>query len=236
MADWLFGAVSLLLHFDGVNASTTFTDVKGHSFTAVGNSQISTAASKFGGSSGLFDGTGDYIYASATSSDFTFDTGGLTFEAWINPTSTSSVRGICGTGLSAGPFLRLNSGKLEWLQGTSQIVIGSTTIATGAWTHVAACRKSGVTTLYVNGQPDGSGNDASNFSTSDFYVGTHNGAYFFHGYIDEMRITKGSARYDGPFTPPSEAFEDQAAYEHPQYSRILTPRRSIQLPINHIGI
>jgi hypothetical protein len=56
-----FASVSALLHFDGSDGSTTFTDVTGTIWTANGNAQIDTAQSVFGGASGLFDGTGDFI-------------------------------------------------------------------------------------------------------------------------------------------------------------------------------
>lgn len=55
-----------LLHMNGVDASTTFTDTASggtHTWTASGNAQIDTAQSKFGGASGLFDGNGDYIWS-----------------------------------------------------------------------------------------------------------------------------------------------------------------------------
>ena len=51
----------LLLHCNGTDGSTTFTDEIGKTVTANGNAQIDTAQSKFGGASGLFDGT-EIIY------------------------------------------------------------------------------------------------------------------------------------------------------------------------------
>jgi len=79
-----FASVVLLLHCNGSNGGTTFTDNSsyGRAMTANGNAQTSTAQSKFNGSSGLFDGAGDYLTASA-SSDFTFGTGDYTIESWV---------------------------------------------------------------------------------------------------------------------------------------------------------
>ena len=62
-----------LLHFNGADASTTFTDESGKAWTASGHAQIDTAQSVFGGASGLFDGTDDYIYA-ADSDDWNLGT------------------------------------------------------------------------------------------------------------------------------------------------------------------
>jgi hypothetical protein len=61
--DPVFNNVSLLLHGNGTNGSTTITDNSPtpKTVTAVGNAQISTAQSKFGGASIAFDGTGDYL-------------------------------------------------------------------------------------------------------------------------------------------------------------------------------
>ena len=51
--DPYFANVSLLLHCDGSDASTTFTDSSsnGHTVTASNDAQIDTAQSKFGGAS-----------------------------------------------------------------------------------------------------------------------------------------------------------------------------------------
>src|SRR3990167_7227024 len=76
--------VTLLLHCDGTDASTTFTDnsISSHVTTANGNAQIDTAQSKFGGASGLFDGTGDYLSV-PNSDDWDFGTGDFTVDMWL---------------------------------------------------------------------------------------------------------------------------------------------------------
>lgn len=56
-----------LLNFEGADASTTMLDNFGNTWTAAGNAQIDTAQFKFGTSSLLLDGTGDYV----KSTDFT---------------------------------------------------------------------------------------------------------------------------------------------------------------------
>ena len=82
-----FADVSLLLHGDGANNSTTFTDSSSNNFTLsrVGDVKISTTESKFGGSSIFFDGTGDYLTL-ANNSDFNFPND-FTVEAWVYPTA-----------------------------------------------------------------------------------------------------------------------------------------------------
>jgi hypothetical protein len=80
------GYTVVLLHMNGSDASTTFTDNAfgglGHTWTANGNAQIDTAQSKFGGASGLFDGNGDYI-STPDSDDFFFSAGDFTFDTWV---------------------------------------------------------------------------------------------------------------------------------------------------------
>ena len=78
----------LLLHCNGVDESTTFTDSSGggvgspHTVTAVGNAQIDTAQKKFDTGSALFDGTGDYL-SLEDSDDWDFGTGDFTVDCWI---------------------------------------------------------------------------------------------------------------------------------------------------------
>jgi len=90
----------LLLHCDAADASTTFTDssAAGHNFTAAGNAQIDTAQFKFGTSSALFDGTGDYINDATGSSDFAFGTGDFAVDFWVrreNMTPLDSIKFQC---------------------------------------------------------------------------------------------------------------------------------------------
>jgi hypothetical protein len=91
-----FSNVSLLLHGDGTNGSTTIIDSSPSpkTVTAVGNAQISTAQSKFGGASLLFDGSGDGAIISTGLNDFTMTSNTYTLEAWARPAATSGFRPI----------------------------------------------------------------------------------------------------------------------------------------------
>jgi hypothetical protein len=70
----------LLLHMEGADGSTTFTDAKGHPFTASGTAKISTAQAKFGGSSGLFDQSA--ALSTPDHADFAFGAGDFTIDLW----------------------------------------------------------------------------------------------------------------------------------------------------------
>ena len=89
---------ALLLHFDGADGSTTFTDssLTPKTRTANGDAQIDTADSKFSGASGLFDGTDDYI-TTPDSADFVLGSEDFTIDLWFNCNAPSgAIRHLAG--------------------------------------------------------------------------------------------------------------------------------------------
>jgi hypothetical protein len=83
-------------------------------------------------------------------------------------------------------------------------------IPTGQWSHIAFVRNNGVITPYVNGVPDATTkSDGTTLTPSNFRIGATPAAsgtqYYFDGYIDDIRVTKGVARYSSSFTPPTSA-------------------------------
>jgi len=208
--------VSLLLHGDGANGSTTIVDNSPTSktVTAVGNAQISTAQSKFGGSSIAFDGTGDYLTIPA-SADFSFGTENFTVEFWyyhLGGTDKGLFANNSGSGVGVN-FLVGALGSFRIYNGTSggNVADFSASPALNTWQHVAVVRQSGTVTLYVNGAASGTANwagvNAGNVAT--FSVGAAYGnARFANGYMDEFRVTKNIARYTSNFTPPTAPFPD----------------------------
>jgi hypothetical protein len=208
----------LLLHADGSNGSTTFTDsemnaTQKKTVTANGNARIATAQSEFGGSSAYFDGTGDYL-SLPNNSDFNFGTGDYTIDAWIYPTSAGSPQYQFIFGGASGELtLCLDGTSLElgkwYVAGIAYSAAGSVTSNT--WQHVAVTRSGTTVKLFVNGIKVGDATDATNVT----YAGqprvgassySTNYAYF-NGYIDELRVTKGAARWTGNFTPPSYPYD-----------------------------
>jgi hypothetical protein len=222
--DAYYPQVSALLHFDGTNGSTTITDNSKNNvaFTVNGDSKISTAQSKFGGASLLLDGTGDYL-SSPSVNDFAFGTGDFTIECWIYSSDVSSAtqRGFLQTSDTAGGLKTsytsgiiigvgspVNGALFVNVAGTN---IGSTTavLTTNTWYHIALVRNSGTSTLYVNGTSVGSGTTTGNCSGTYLAIGGYyNTSYLYQGYLDELRITKGYARYTGNFTPSTTAFSN----------------------------
>jgi hypothetical protein len=227
--DQYYPSCSLLLHCDGTNGSTTFTDNSPvtKSFTVNGNSQISTAQSKFGGASAYFDGTGDYL-STNSSNNFAFGTGNFTIECWIYSSNVSGVspgqKGFLQTSDTAGGLKTSYTSGIILVQGinasasplngglVANVVgtwVGSSTavISTNTWYHIALVRNSGTSTLYVNGTSVGSGTTTGNCSGTYLAIGGYyDTSYLYQGYLDELRITKGVARYTTNFTPQTSEF------------------------------
>ena len=202
------GGSILLMHFDGTNGSTTFTDVYGHTFTANGAAALSTSQAKFGTAS-LQPGVG---YAKCSTSDSAFGLpGDFTVECFCYPASglSPSLFGIVWTALSGGWEIYNASAKNgPWnfrKIGTGDLVTGSATMTNNAWNHIAVVRSGSTIKLYINGTLDASGTNSSTFSQAGLQIGTCESSGQFSGYIDEFRISK-VARYTSNFTPTSSAF------------------------------
>lgn len=212
----------LMLHFDGSDGSTTFTDASSNarSVTAVGNAQIDTADSKFGGAAGLFDGSGDYLQI-ANHSDWDL-TGDFTIDCWIRTDSMAATTGIAGHGgygSGAGGWdIRLINQTIQFNAYGSDggvlddLMTGNVITSTSSWFHLAIVRSGSTVTIYVNGTS--AATDASFAtilaSTNTLEIGAlrhtsagGNPTFGFDGWIDEFRLSKGIARWTGNFTPPS---------------------------------
>jgi hypothetical protein len=210
-----FAFNSLLLHGNGTNGSTVITDSSGSpkTVTAVGNAQISTAQSKFGGASIAFDGSGDYLTV-LNSSQFNFGVDDFTIEAWCYRTSTATAFEIVSYGNPGADGLFFGSTTSAISFGTGPAVVlasSSTSLALNVWTHIAVTRSSNVTRVFANGIAGATTTNALNNlnSTTVFRVGINRAVNVFAtGYIDDLRITKGVARYTANFTPPTAPFPD----------------------------
>ena len=213
----------LLAHFNGTNTSTTLTDSSlfGRSIVAVGTAQISTAQSKFGGASALFDGSGDFIATSGSISLSHLSTDDFTIEFFVRFTALSPVILITkssGTGAYPWQIYLDASNKIHargvGVDGVSMVfdIASATTVTSGAWHHVALTRAGSSFRLFLNGALEASASSASplyNDTTTQIYIGAYGtGASSLSGNIDELRILKGLALYTAAFTPPGQAFAD----------------------------
>ena len=219
LVDPYFNYVSLLLHGNGTNGSTTFTDSSsyGHTVTANGNAQISTAQSKFGGASMYFDGNGDYL-ALAQDSSLNFGSGDFTFELWVYILSqTIDMLVGSSSAYSNVQLLRINRlGNYEdlslFLNGKF-FLIQNSGVTVNSWHHLALTRSGTTVRVFVDGTLAGS--TTSNHALAVDKIGAfyyqgnlYSMPYYFKGYMDDLRVTKGVARYTSNFTPPTAPFPD----------------------------
>lgn len=225
--DPYYSSVSLLLHGDGTNGSTSIVDNSGTPkiVTAVGNASISTTQSKFGGSSIYFDGAGDYV---TTAENTAFDlTTNNTFEAWVYPLAIGSGQGVMSYTTNTHPYVGTMVSYVWFIQsdgtlrfsvngtdGSTQNTITATAIQAGVWTHIAVIKNGTTVTQYINGVSASTATITNTGNTTgpdwNFRVGSYyTDALPFNGYIDEARVTTGVARYTSDFTVPTSPFPDQ---------------------------
>lgn len=231
--------VSLLMYMSGSNGSTTFIDssLSSLTLTPYGNVQISTSQSKFGGSSASFDGNGDYITI-PTGAHTNFGTGDFTIECWFRVNDLNGNCGIFGWQANqsgSDPIVRLGvlSGVVNFAYRggayTSAPGLNSqSSINVNQWYHVAVCRNNNVMRLYLDGvlqeehTPSSPATLNAPFSANIGAIPFDGSAqWFFNGYIDDLRVTKGIGRYTSNFTPPSTTlpaiiplFKDSSAYNN----------------------
>lgn len=205
----------LMLHCDGSNGSTTFTDSSPtpKTVTANGDAKVSTADSKFGGASLLLDGAGDYL-AITDHADFSW-AGQFTIDFWIK-TSTSTIDTVYRRAISLDTAIELAfvasssaSTNMSFLVSTSEVITGNIAVANGNWNHVALSRDgSNNCRLFVNGVQSGStASNASSFNPATLQIGKYSGSAngYINGYMDEIRFSN-IARWTSGFTPPSEPY------------------------------
>lgn len=180
-----------------------------------GDVKVSSAVSKFGGSSMYFDGTGDYLNI-LSSSLMAFGNANFTLECWIyiaSPNDSPIYEGRSAGSSTAGFTLTAFSSTVIRIFCGSALISATVANYTNTWTHVAVVRNSGTTTLYVNGNSGGTTTSLGTMTDTQPLVG--GGRYssnssvtaFFNGYLQDFRITQGIARYTTNFTPTGTAFQ-----------------------------
>lgn len=216
----------LLVHFDGSDGSASFTDDSASPLSIAvssGTVQVKNTQSKFGGTSGYFNGVNtNVLRISNVTNKINFGTGSFTIEGWfyLNSNNIGYQPLLCfgSTADGQGPILYLESNNtLSFVASTSgsgwTYAVGSATIpTTGTWHHIAIVGTSGQhLKLYYNGTNISTVNQAYTLHTSNnLYFGHYpffpGGARTFNGYIDEVRISS-TDRYSSNFTSPTTAFE-----------------------------
>jgi len=214
----------LLIHGNGSDGATTFRDASsGHkSISVVGSAQVDTAQSVFGGAS-IYLPTNSCLTL-ADSADWYFGTGDFTIDCWVR------YAGLPGDNVGAGYVGQHVNDSNYWFFGTWKDA-GSThklrfvqfeggsvtilrqyswaTIATNTWYHVAVVRTGNTFIVFLNGVNVSQGDDTDD--VADFAAGLHIGrmtaaGHYLNGWLDEVRVSKGIARWTTDFTPPTDAY------------------------------
>lgn len=216
-----FAFNSLLLHGDGTNGSTVITDSSPNALTLTraGSTPptISTAQSKYGGSSILFANLGgptSYLNLAASSLfSFQFD---FTFECWVYVTAQGAAFGSTvietAGNFTDGIVLRGDNAQTSWSWTVGGSGIGGGSLTLNAWNHLAVSRSGATIRAFRDGVQQGTATNSITINPtagvtriSEGIVAPNRG---FNGYIDDLRIAKGVARYTANFTPPTAPFPD----------------------------
>ncbi len=183
----------------------------------VGNAQISTSVKKYGTGSMYFDGSGDYL-AVPSSPNLGFGSGDFTVEGWLylnsypgtsaamyvcdfrNGSTNNFGFGVIGVSGFARPYMFVGSGPVD--------ATGSTSLSLGVWYHIAMVRSGSTVTYYLNGVSDATMTTSYSQGATGVTIGARytGSTEYVNGYIDDLRITKGVARYTSNFTAPTAAF------------------------------
>jgi hypothetical protein len=212
--DPFFASVVLLVDASAEsNGSTPSTiDVIGKTPTYRGNAQCKTDQFKFGSSSLYFDGTNDRI-SFADSADWAMGTGDATWEAWIRPEGSFSAqeRNYISQAASFGAFYSIlcrrttsDTHRVNVSDGSTTYGATSTTISSDTWHHVAVVRSGANLYSYLDGVRQIASTGLSGITLMDSASALTLGGYAdvdnasnWKGWIDQVRITKGVARYYG---------------------------------------
>ena len=182
------------------NSSNAFTLTVGGSpsvqrFNPFGTSTAySTAAI---GGSGYFDGSGDYLSAAANAA-FQFGTGDFCIEYWYYPTSFPTYTTTINSGYTLGGGYVIQAatdGKPYFYTGGATLITATTAYLLNAWNHFAVCRSGTTLSMFINGVRVGTTTDSTNYNLSaqlDIGIGS---TYPIYGYMEDVRLVKGSSVY-----------------------------------------
>lgn len=216
--DPYFGSVTAFISGQGAQAGTVIADAVANTWT---NSSVTTSNGRFvyghisnATTSAYFNGsaslTAPYV---TTKFDWWNNAGGFTVEMWVNNISSigaSAPAHIGNMTISSGTnywSFGVNNGRnlqFYYYNGASISVIGTTAIPLNTWAHIAMSRIGNTIMLFVNGALDATATISGTPQSSATYtlsIGAFNNIRV-NGYMRDIRVTQGVARYRSSFTPP----------------------------------
>jgi hypothetical protein len=191
----------------------------------VGNAQVDTNVRKFGTGSMKFDGTDDRLVM-PSNPELNLSSGNFTIEAWVYWTgSNANAKLLSKDGASGSSYAQYNLGmngsgymgaSIGSGNGVSYIqsITSNTLLPTNQWVHIAFVKNGTNLSLYQNGTSVASATQSGTMvdGAKPLLIGYETGqaaSNYWNGFIDDLRITKGVARYTLNFTPPAQAFPDK---------------------------
>lgn len=219
--DQFFGSVVMLLNGDG---NSVLDRSQNHAFTqSYGALQSVTSPVKYGTGAIYFDGSSYGVFPPLA--NYSIGTNNFTIECWVYPlayggtivggslfhANSGSQNGYCmNLGENQSRFRFISRGTGGWADNV--IVSAGNGPALNTWTHTAVVRNGTTLKIYINGVERGTANIAAGFNLSGSATNATVGYFsdggttrYFNGYIDDLRVTNGVARYTGAFTPPTAA-------------------------------
>jgi hypothetical protein len=201
----------------GIFDNTTVNDLE-----TIGSAQVSTSVVKYGTGSMSFNGLSDALIMPSQPA-IAFNTGDFTVEGWVYfagaPASTfhslySTLVQLASPG-DHGVLIRASTTKLIAIlqadNATTLTLTSTNNVTTGQWYHFALTRSGTTARLFLNGTLEASGTSSVNFyetaqALGRVYATSTGTTQYLNGYLDDVRVTKGVARYTANFTPPAAAF------------------------------
>lgn len=179
----------------------------------VGNAQIDTGTKKFGTGSLEFDGTADKLEMRHSPLQ-QFGTGDFAIEFWFYMSTFSGTTYVLLDKFDNNDgwqFYTYSDNKLHFYLNNADLLVSTTNLSATTWYHVAVTRSGTTARLFLNGTQEASTTNSTDISpTTNLRIGESvGGVGDFNGFIDDVRITKGVARYTANFTAPTKAFPDQ---------------------------
>lgn len=226
----------LLLHCNGSDGSTTITDSSASAKTpsvVTSPAQIDTAQSVFGGTSLSLNGaTADVRYADST--DWNFGTGDFTIDFWVRFTDvTRTETMICGGVPTTGKgwAIRHSSSNTPYMQISSTdsnnfTLSGGDVFANNTWYHLAFVRYGNNITFYKDGQAKGGNWNVTgksvNSADTGLCVGSRLGNTWLSGWMDEIRVVNGEAKFTSNFDVPTGEYNESGVVS-PSVSPSISP-------------
>jgi hypothetical protein len=219
-------------HFDGTDAAVAYTDPIAGAYTFVGTAQLDTAQKKFGTASLLLDGNSDYVTL-PDSDNWSFGSGNFTVDFWVRFASVDQDQVFVSQYADGSNawwvkfYDVLHLLQLEFKIGG--VVKGGYNVAfnpsVNTWYHIACVRNGTVGLIFIDGVSQTiTGSDAA-FNTNDvgnvasvLNIGGGGGLQYCNGWIEEVRISKGIARWTSDFTPDTAEYPQQSGYVLQSYS------------------